>query len=96
MRFVEERPQFRFGPLPRGQSAGQVFLFVSEHPGHFFLVRLLWVDIQFVEYGERGLKSRRVLIRNVFIVIFFFLYDPDDNDNNNNTRTATQNMLVSE
>lgn len=55
MRFVEERPQFRLGPLPRGQRSGQVLLLVTEHPGDFLLVGFLRVDVQFIENGQRGL-----------------------------------------
>lgn len=58
VRFVEKRPKLWFGSLPRGERPGQVLFLVAKHPGHFFLVWFLRVDVQFVEDGECCLKNR--------------------------------------
>ena len=57
IRLVEERPRWWFEPLPEGQSTSQVILFVTKFSGYFLFGRLLRLDVQFIQNGQRLLSA---------------------------------------
>jgi hypothetical protein len=50
VRLVEEGPDAGFEPLPAGQGAGKVVVFIAEQPGNLLVARFISVNVQFVQY----------------------------------------------
>jgi hypothetical protein len=59
VRLVEEGPDAGFDSLPPGQGAGKVVVFIPEQPGYLLVTGSVSVDVQLIQYRQRGLKIRK-------------------------------------